>query len=320
MLSVQEIAKKIAEEVDIPEEEVLAKIKRKKEELKELVSLQGAGYIVANELGVNLPGDFEKKRLLLKNVIAGMKNAEIYGWVVRIFGPRKFEREGQEGKVATLILSDGTGSIRLTLWNKQVDKYLNNIKEGTKLKAVGYIKEGKLGLEISLGKRGELEINPGVELPPLRSSINELELDQYREIRAAVTRLSRVLLFLACPICRSKLTNGKCETHGEVEPKPLMVVNALLDDGTGVIRGIFWREVAEELLEISTEAAFEYKGNVTKLIEDKREIEGKEFLFMGKASYNQVMDQKEFTVFRIKKVNPAEECEKLIQKINNLSI
>lgn len=323
MLPLEKIVKKISEEKGLTEEEVLRRIKGKKEELKGLVSLQGAGYVVASELGVNIPGNPKKKRLLLKNVVSGMKDAEVYGRVVRIFGPRKFKKEEREGKVATLVLSDGTGSIRLSLWNKQVEKYIesNKIKEGTKLRVKGYVKEGKLGLEIRLGKKGEIEVGPDVKLPSLRADIKKLKPKEYRKIKAAIVRLYERDPFIeVCPKCNSKLENDECERHGKVEPKPIMVVNALLDDGTGTIRAVFWRNVAERLLGVKTEKVFkEYEGEGSKLIRDKKSIEGKEFIFAGKVKFNKVTESKEIVPYKIEELDPVEETKYLLEKIKEFN-
>ena len=60
-LSYEDIIKKINAEKNIPEEEIILKIKRKQEQLTNLVSKDGAAHIVANEYGVQVFEDVKSK-------------------------------------------------------------------------------------------------------------------------------------------------------------------------------------------------------------------------------------------------------------------
>lgn len=75
-------------------------------------------------------------------------------------GPiREFERrDGSVGRVTNLKVSDGTGAVRLVLWDEEVDLVAaGEVALGTPLRVVdGYVRRGPYGLEVVTGKWGVL--------------------------------------------------------------------------------------------------------------------------------------------------------------------
>jgi replication factor A1 len=141
------------------------KIAEKQRELSGLVSREGAAYIIAKELGLEL---FEKtrRRLEIKNVIPGLKNVTLTARIVRMFEPRQFEKDGQKSAVANVILGDGSGSLRLSLWDQQC-QLLKQLQPGLAVEVFGaYTKDdSRGGTEIRLSKRGGLKVLPNSDLP-----------------------------------------------------------------------------------------------------------------------------------------------------------
>ncbi len=69
--------------------------------------------------------------------------------------PRTFNKFGKEGKVCNATLQDDSGSIKLTLWNDQVDQ----VNIGDKIKITnGYVSEWQGEKQLSTGKFGTLEV------------------------------------------------------------------------------------------------------------------------------------------------------------------
>ncbi len=69
--------------------------------------------------------------------------------------PREFEKFGKTGKVANATGKDETGSIKITLWNEQIDQ----INVGDKVKVDnGYVNEWQGDLQLSAGKFGTFEV------------------------------------------------------------------------------------------------------------------------------------------------------------------
>ena len=83
------------------------------------------------------------------------------GRVTKINNIRIFSRKnGSNGEVVNIELSDETGKCTLVLWNNDVELIKNKkIKKGSNVKIInGYVKNGFTGLEINVGKYGLIEL------------------------------------------------------------------------------------------------------------------------------------------------------------------
>lgn len=127
MLSLDEILAEIEDKTGLSKLKIQEKINQKHEELSGLVSLEGAGHLVARDLGVNLL-TVERKPLKISDLSDGMKNVKVKGRITQITPVREFQRkDGNSGKVCNIFISDNTDQIRVPLWDKQVDM----INDGT---------------------------------------------------------------------------------------------------------------------------------------------------------------------------------------------
>src|SRR4030042_2069848 len=163
-----EILEKIEKKANLPKAEILEKIDQKYGELDGLITREGAAYLVARDFGIDLPTAV--KRLQMKNVIPGMKNINVSGRIFRISSVNDFVKmDGTKGKVVNLFLSDGTGFLRIPLWNEQVDMITNEtVKLGDTVQITnGMSRENIFGdVEISLGKFGGIrQIEDTFEFP-----------------------------------------------------------------------------------------------------------------------------------------------------------
>ena len=75
--------------------------------------------------------------------------------IVSIDKQKEFERFGKKGRVATAIAKDDTGTIKLTLWNEEID----HVKPGDKIKITnGYCGEFQGEKQLTAGRFGKLEV------------------------------------------------------------------------------------------------------------------------------------------------------------------
>src|SRR3990167_4252091 len=117
----EQIISKIKDEANISETEIEEKIKDKMKQLSGLISKEGAAHIVANELGIKLFDAFTGK-LQIKNIIAGLRNVETVGKVVQTYELREFTTNERQGKVASMVIGDETGTVRAVMWGNQADR------------------------------------------------------------------------------------------------------------------------------------------------------------------------------------------------------
>ncbi len=307
-MELEELKNKIVNETDLSKEDVEKKIEEKVLELSNLVSEEGAAYIIAKEEGLDL---LEKKdrTLKIKNIIPRMKSMEIVGKILDISELNEFERKGKKGKVQHINIGDETGKIRVVFWNDKTD-LLKDFKEGETVRVKnGFTKANTFGMpEIHMGRSStldkedkEIKVTEEKEKPKEmykslveRKNLKDLKENDFPEIRGAVVSTSEKE-FVTCPQCGAKLEeiNGSqvCKDHGKVEPKKNLILRGYLDDGTSAFRFVSFRETAEKI--------------------KNENLVGKERLFMGRVKKNEYFGDLEMIVNQVKEMNVEEEIEKL---------
>ena len=254
-----------------------ASVKKSNEMLDLNIGIRGRINVL--DSAEDLP-EINEDIVTLDKIEEGMNDISVYARVVRVFPEKTFESNGREGRVASVIISDGTKA-RLVLWNE------------------------------NLGWRGHLVVipNDAPVIPEVAGSkrVNIKDLkpgDRYRELRAVVVKVYKPNVFEICPKCGARIERhcDKCN----VDAKKSIVVNAELDDGTGVIRASFYRDIAERFLGFSGEKYAEDES-----LFDETKYEGSEYIFQGQVKHNDAFDRDEFVVRGINDVNVQKEIERL---------
>ena len=319
-----EIKQKILDSGKVKSEELDQKLKAKINELSGLISEEGAAHIIANELSVEIVSTTTQKKLKVKEIYAGMRSVTTVGKVVRKFEVREFSKEDRSGKVCSIILGDETGTIRVVFWNDQAD-LLKEVAEGDVLLVKeGYVRENNNGREVHLGNQGSIEVNPeGEKVTTVRESASyeRKKIDQLRdgdggaEIVGTVVQVFDPRFFNVCSECNRKVTESmgtfNCATHGGVKPSLSYVMNLILDDGSGNIRGVLWKNQATQLLEKTEEQMAVYKENMPAFEEIKTDLLGEQLKFLGQVKKNEMFSRLEFNVQIVSRAKPEEELARL---------
>jgi len=301
-----DILEKIQEKSGLSEQEINKRINKKLDQLSGLISKEGAAHILANELGIKLFDSLGGK-LQIKNILSGMRSVEVVGKVTQVFELREFNSKGRSGKVASFIIGDETGTIRVVMWGDQADN-IAKLKEGMIIRiANGYVRESQNRKEIHLNNMGKLIISPKGETigevketsSGKRKKINQLnENDSNVEILGTIVQVFDPRFFEICPECgrRAKLQEDGfvCETHGSITPNYSFVLNLFLDDGTDNIRVVCFRNQALKLLNKTQEQMLEYKDNSEKFEDMKTELLGNIVKIIGRTTKNEMFDRLEF--------------------------
>jgi replication factor A1 len=93
----------------------------------------------------------------IKELQSGMKQVEVEADVVDKGNPRQVQsRFGNETlNVSEAIIQDDSGTMKLTLWNEQIDQ----VNVGDKIKIEkGYVTSFKGEIQLNVGKFGKLTI------------------------------------------------------------------------------------------------------------------------------------------------------------------
>ncbi|MCK4730239.1 MAG: hypothetical protein KAT28_02875 [Candidatus Aenigmarchaeota archaeon] len=309
-MDINELKDKIAKEAGLTREEVDKKIEDKVFELSELVSEEGAAYIVAKEEGLDLLEKRERS-LKIKNIIPNLRNVEVIGKIVELSEVREFERNDKKGQVRNITIGDETGRIRIVFWNNMVD-LTENLNEGDVVKVKqGFTKANTFGMpEIHLSARSTIEPEEKeIEVAEKserysevsvsknmgeRKNLKEVADNDFLEAKAAIVSLSE-REYITCPDCNSKLEeiNGSCvcKDHGKVEPKRNLIIHGYLDDGLATLRFVSFKETAERI--------------------KNENLIGREKLFTGRIKKNEYFGNLELMVNKIEDIDLDEEIEKL---------
>jgi replication factor A1 len=99
----------------------------------------------------------EEKIVKIKDLKDGMKRVEVEAKVVDKGGPREVLSRYKDvvHRVANATISDGTGSIKLTLWNDQIDQV--NVNDNIKIEN-GYVTSFRGEIQLNVGRYGKLSI------------------------------------------------------------------------------------------------------------------------------------------------------------------
>jgi len=324
-MPLNDIIEKISEKADISKSDIDVKIEQKLKQLSGLISKEGAAHIIANELGVKL---FENVsgRLRIKNILTGMRDVETVGKVQQIFEARDFvTKDNREGKVGSFVLADETGSIRIVCWGSQADN-IANLKQNGVVKIVsGYVRENNGRKEVHLNERGKLMINPKDETvgdvkaydEANRKEIKDLnENDNDVEVLGTIVQVLEPRFFEVCPECGKRTKQGEegffCSVHNKIDPAYSYVMNAVLDDGSGTVRGVFFRNQALKLIKKTEEEMLKYKDNPNEFDAVKTELLGNFVKLIGRTSKNTMFDRIEFLANLVfTDVDPKTEMKRL---------
>jgi ssDNA-binding replication factor A large subunit len=313
----------------ISKEKLIEMVKEKMEEFKDLISEEGAIYLVAKDLGIEMLEQIRRK-LEIKNIVPGMKKVNLIGRIFKISSIVEFERQGIRGRVVNVFIGDSTGYVRVPLWNEQVAMVEENmIKVGDVVQLVnGFSRENIFGeIEVCLGKYGSIREAEDIGLPsvnellkkfveakPERKEIKDLKLGKAEIFVTILHVFRRKFLFEICPFCNAAVTNSLCEEHGSIKPEVALVISCIVDDGTSNLRVVFFRELAEKLSGLKA-------SEIEKLPEEERyrkireNAVGKELILVGNVRKNKISGEKELIVNEIKDLNILEESKKLVEKI-----
>jgi len=98
-----------------------------------------------------------RTELKIKELVNGMKRVSIEGKVTEKSETRevmsRFKNESY--KVASVVIADETGSIKLTLWNEQIDQV--NVDSIVKIEN-GYVSSFRGEIQLNVGKYGKLTV------------------------------------------------------------------------------------------------------------------------------------------------------------------
>ena len=162
-MNLKEIVEQIlSSRPDLKREEVLEMIEKKKIGVGDFLTDETAARIVASELGMESVQKPLRLEIQIQDLVSGLNDVTVAGQVVAVYPPKIFtRRDWTEGKLASMLVSDKSGTLRGVFWDDKADLVESGkIKPEQTIKiSHGYVREGWGGdLELHIGKRGSIEV------------------------------------------------------------------------------------------------------------------------------------------------------------------
>ena len=316
-MKAEKIAEIISSKFKVPKEKVLEEIKQKLEEFSGLISEEGAAILVARDYGIDIRELIELQKV--EDLVGGMQGVNIKLKIFRILNTKEFERrDGSKGRMRMIFAGDKTGIVRIVLWDEQVDIIEDlRLKEGSSIKILNArTRENIFGeIDILLSRGSSIEIIEDSDLPTLdelkvlfskfsfeKSEIGKVSIGNY-EIEGIITNVYKPRFFDVCPICKSKVRKLEdkyfCDVHHEVEPQKALVLSFEIDDFTGTIRAVVFREEAEKLASLSDLLVLSDEERKKYL---KEKLVGKLLRIRGRVKFNKILNRNEIIAREIEEV------------------
>jgi len=320
---ISQVIEKIQQETGLSFDEVKGQIAAKVTKLEGLVSEEGAAYIVASELGVQLFKNVDSKGpIKIKDLIAGMRSVEVLGKVTRIYAPKQFKtKDKREGEVGSIVIADETGTVRAVLWDKKTSLLKEGkITNGTIVKIKdAQVKQNNLGnKELHVGSKSMLIADPkgiSIALRPAISAkkivIRDAKAGESVSMLATVVQVFPPKFYPTCPKCGKKVTvapeGAICSEHKIVTPVQAMILNFVLDDGTDTLRSVAFKQTAENLCGMSSSEIQEIIAkDGPEILQEKIDafLLGRTVQIEGNIKQNVNFDRIEFAVSNVN-LNPS---------------
>lgn len=226
---------------NLTREEVLNRIEEKKKEAEGYFTDEGAARMVASELGVEVTREAFRPEVLINDLVSGLNDVTVTGRVITVYPVKRFKRSDRtEGKVAHLIMTDKSGSLKGVLWDEKANLIEEGYVESGQIIKVshGYVREGFDGRpELHVGKRGEIRVSP----PEAASQEYPLVASFLQKI-GDVTKKARMVSVLGVVQSSSPVSTFKRRDGSQGKVRRIR-----LRDETGQIGLVLWNDRVDEL-------------------------------------------------------------------------
>ncbi|MCJ7631316.1 OB-fold nucleic acid binding domain-containing protein, partial [Candidatus Bathyarchaeota archaeon] len=244
MTKKDEIVQKILQTIpDLTLDVVEKRISGKKSEVGKLLTDEGAAYMVANELGIDLSGEKTlKTKITIKDITAGASDVTVTGKVVTIYQVRSFNRSnGVEGKVARAVIGDETGTVNIVLWDDKAEIIEKKLSEGDVICVNnGYVRAGLDGRpEINVGRKGTIVI-----LPP------ELSSEVSKNVEEVYSKIPEIIEGESINFAGFIEKTSTVSTFQRSDGREGKVARARLNDKEGNITAVFWDEKTDLIQQV----------------------------------------------------------------------
>ena len=253
----------------ILKDQLLTRLEKEKQKTSGLISEEALLKMIAAELGCQFENnESNMPSLSVKDLLPGLSDVTVVGRVFATFPSRTFDR-AKKGKLATLLIGDKSGILRVVLWNEKTAIIENKEIDVGNLVSFShaYTREHTSGkVELHVSERSEIKNIP-----------EDSQNHEYPRIRRFSTKINQIpsvcgnkratFAGLVKAIFPSSTFERKNSTQGKV-------MRFVMEDSTGGISVVVWNDKVEELeksLQIGDRLQV-INGKIKKGLQEKLEI------------------------------------------------
>ncbi len=221
--------------------QILEMLQTERDKTGGLLSDETLLRLVAARFGVNVKQSLFKNTGVLSSsrLFAGLYDVNFEGRVFAVYPVKIFKGEEKTGKLASLIVADNDGLLRVVLWNEHTALVENGqLEVGKVVKLLhGYTREDRYGkIELHLSNKSQIELQP------------ESKIGDYPSIEQYVTKIGSL-----------KLVEGNVHLLGVVkavlsksifhrnDAEDGIVLRVVIRDDSGEVNVVVWNEKVAEL-------------------------------------------------------------------------
>jgi len=253
LLSADQIIKKILSiRADLTANSIKEMMEKKIMETGEILTQEGAAYMVANELGINVLNNYDiNTNLKINDLASGIGNATVNGRILTLYPITTFVRsDGSKGKVGRILIADNTGIVNVVLWDGQTEVLESErVAQGQIIRVLhGYTRTGLDGKpEINVGSRGEIIIQPIDVNPDEYPEADDFEVILSEHIK--IVDLKRDMMNV--DVIARVVAVGSIREFERPSDQVGKVADLLIKDSTGMVRLAIWDEQTKNVAVLS---------------------------------------------------------------------
>ena len=197
--------------------------------------------LIAAKFGVQVTqNSFQNSGVLTSNqLFAGLYDVTVAGRLIAVFPAKTFQGQEKSGKLATLMLGDNDGLLRVVLWNEKAELVeKGELKAGQAVRLMhGYTREDRFGkTELHLGNKSLIELQPedkNIEYPSIEKFTSKISTLNCNSGNVHLNGTVKAVL-------------GK-NTFPKSDDSDGIVLRLAFRDDSGEVLVVVWNEKVDEL-------------------------------------------------------------------------
>jgi len=229
-MTTQDLVKEIqSQNPQISLEQIQERLKAERSRTGGLLRDETLLRLIAAKFGVQVQQNHVANKGILQTnqLLAGLNNVTVEGQIVAIYPVKSFQGAEKSGKLATVMLMDSNGILRVVLWDSKVELIeQGELIAGQTIKLThGYTKQDCTGaVELHMGSKSQIEI---------KGPAQNLDYSSIKKFASKIQSLSSTL--------------GKVHLSGAVKAVLGKKAFSRSDDSDGVVMRLAFRDDSGEV-------------------------------------------------------------------------